>query len=105
MLIGRSPLELRQLQLDDPTVGPVLRAKEKGKKPELCGQSRAFQILVQQWEQIEIRDGLLFQIYENASGNLSWPQLVVPISLQKEILQELHGGVASGHLGEGKNSK
>ena len=29
-------------------------------------------------------------------------KLVVPSSLRDEVLQELHAGVAGGHLGEGK---
>ena len=59
-------------------------------------------LLVQQWEQLEVKDGLLYRRYENEAGNAVWLQLVVLKSLRDEILQELHGGVVSWHLGEEK---
>ena len=40
--------------------------------------------------------------YEDANGNEKWTQLVVPKSLQKEVLHSLHNGIAGGHLGEEK---
>ena len=63
------------------------------------GQGREFRLLVQQWEQLEVTDGLLYRRYENETGNAVRLQLVVPKCLREEILQELHGGVVSGHLG------
>ena len=40
--------------------------------------------------------------YEDNSGKRKWSQLVLPRSLQEEVLKELHSGVVSGHLGEQK---
>ena len=65
----------------------------------MLGESREFRLLVQKWEQLEVKDGLLYRRYENNAGNAVWLQLVVPKSLRNQILQELHGGVVSGHLG------
>ena len=36
------------------------------------------------------------------SGSNQWSQLVVPKDLQEEVVHSLHGGAASGHLGEEK---
>ena len=49
--------DLRRLQLNDDTVGPVLRAKEDGQRlgaEHLKGKSREFQQLMQLWDQLVI---------------------------------------------------
>ena len=102
ILTGKLPVELRQAQLGDPTIGLILRSIEKGEQPEVQGQSREFRLLVQQWEQLEVKDGLLYRRYDKEADNSVWLQLVAPKCLREKILQELHGGVVSVHLGEEK---
>ena len=94
---NRDTKELLQFQLNDPVVGTTLRAKQIGEKqnPKGCR-------LQQIWEQLVLKDGLLFRKFESQDGTSSYLQWVVPSSLQKEILDELHGGTQSGHLGEEK---
>ena len=58
--------------------------------------------LCQLWDQLRCEEGLLWRMYEDNPGKQSWLQLVVPLSLRKEILKEIHQGVISGHLGEQK---
>ena len=43
---------------------------------------------------------LLYQEYEEESGSGSHLQLVVLKQMCQEILQDMHGGVLGGHLGE-----
>jgi hypothetical protein len=58
--------------------------------------------LVELWNQLSTKQGLLKQKYESIGGERSWTQYVVPRVLQNEILQELHAGALEGHLGEDK---
>ena len=102
---GKTNSEIRQLQLQDTTVGPLLVAKEANQQPTLHtakSKSPAFRKLVQLWDQLVVNSGVLWRIFEDAEGGSSHPQLVVPKVLRKDILQELHSGAAGGHLGNDK---
>ena len=55
--------EMRKLQQEDPDIGAVLKAKEKQAKPdadEQKAQSLETRPLLQLWEQVVIRNGVLF---------------------------------------------
>lgn len=54
--------------------------------------------LLQKWEQLELKNGLPHQKYENDQGTQMHLQLVIPSALCPQVLQELHGGVSGGHL-------
>ena len=104
-LVGdRTSAELYKLQLDDPVVGAILRAKEIGKRPpdQSVNDNPKSRRLLQLWDQLVLNEKLLFRKFESQDGTLSHLQLVVPEKLQKEVLNELHGGELSGHLGEEK---
>ena len=61
------PQNLREAQLGDPGVAFVLRAKEKADKPSsdlIKSQSLETRKLLQQWDQLEVRDGLLARKFE-----------------------------------------
>ena len=101
----RSSAELRQLQLDDPSVGIMLQAKEDNKKPQATtvkGMSMTGRRLSQLWDKLQVHNGTLWREYDDSSGKKKWLQLVVPTNLKQEVLQEIHEGVVSGHLGEQK---
>ena len=109
-LVGRVSLptgyiakELRQAQLDDPVVGPVLQAKENASKPtaeEVKSQSHYYRRLVQLWDQLIVERGVLQQCYETDNGSGAHLQFVVPHSLRNQVLKEAHGGALSGYLGQ-----
>ena len=88
-------------QLSDPHVGFVLKAMYP-EPASVTSTSRECQILLQQWDQLEIHDKLLWRRFHHSVYNSSHLQLIVPVSLRKKILQELHAGVVSGHLGQKK---
>ena len=99
--------EMRKLQLSDTVIGPILQAKEKEQKPspdDVKVQPRSTSRLVQQWDQLEVKGGLLWRVMENGGGN-EVRQLIVPQGLRTEVLQELHSGAVGGHLGEEKTLK
>ena len=94
-------------QQQDPVIGPILAAKEKGSRPDsdtTPSWSREGQILVQQWEQLEIHDQLqlLWRRFHHPDGIQSHLQLVVPTTLRHKILDNTHGGAVSGHFGQRK---
>jgi hypothetical protein len=54
---------MRTAKLRDAAIGVVLRAKESGKPPkaeEVSGSSRECRLMLQQWDILEIRDGVLW---------------------------------------------
>lgn len=100
-----SPQHLRELQLDDPTIGPVLQAVEKDERLNPGTIARGgpeVRRLIQLWDRLLVEEGFLKRKYDSVKGNRSWTQFVVPRVLREEILQELHAGSLEGHLGEDK---
>ena len=97
--------EIRQMQLKDEAVGPVLEAKESGQKPpaeDIKARSRTGRRLFQLWDQLVVRHDLLFWQYLPPSGKDTTLQLVLPRAKVEAALRELHDGVLGGHLGEDK---
>ena len=81
----------------------MLKAKETNKRPssdKAKGQSIEYRRLLQQWEQLVIRDGILWRCYTHSASDLHWLQLIVPSSLRTDILHEIRQGACSGHLGQ-----
>ena len=96
---------LREAQLADPVVGPVLRGKETGDRPnhnQLGSVSRSSRRLLQLWDQLVVSGGILCRQYESPDGSCVTLQSIVPSTLRKEVLAELHSGVGGGHLGMDK---
>lgn len=105
VLKEKSSTELCVYQLQDQSLGFVLRAKESEKKPtpkQVKGMGMTVRKLCQLWDRLKCKDGLLWRIYDNGQGKQKWLQFVVPSSLREEVLWEIHQGVVSGHLGEQK---
>ena len=93
---------LREVQLADPTLGPLLRGKETGEKPrpeQLGSLSRSSRRLLQLWEQLTLCDGILCRRFESPDGSSSALQIVVPDVLRDEVLSDLHEGAVGGHFG------
>ena len=96
---------LRKKQLEDEIVGPILRAVEAQNKPDtqtLKGGPRETHQLAQLWEQLVLKEGILYRKFEEENGRKSYLQLVVPKDLREEVLEESHAGSMGGHLGEDK---
>ena len=102
---GQSATHLRELQLADPDVGPILRGRESNQKPpvaESLANGPGYRRLHQMWEQLTVKDGILWRVFESNDGNTSHLQLVTPTALRAEVLQDVHGGTMAAHLGEDK---
>ena len=104
MVGDKTTAELYKLQLDDPVVSIILKAKEMGKRPldKSVKDNPKSRRLLQIWDQLVIKEKLLFRNFESQDGASSHLQWVVPEKLQKEVLIELHSGELSGHLGKEK---
>ena len=93
--------DLRNAQLADADIAPALQAKQTDQRP---GEDRlkemilASRRLVQLWEQLVVRDGILYRLFEDTVGREERLQLVVRL-LQDEVLTDLHEGELGGHLG------
>ena len=95
--------DIRQAQLADASIAPVMSAKEgTGVKPswvEASPRSAAAKVYWAQWDRLEVREGILCRRWESHDGKtISW-QVILPSEFRKEIIGELHGGVAGGHFG------
>ena len=102
---GWSPEEIRSQQLQDEVVGPALQAREKKCRPTrqfMKTQKPESRRLLQQYNQLIVKNGQLWRVFEDSRGTVLRHQLVVPTSLKTAVLRELHEGTASGHLGEEK---
>ena len=85
-------------------LGPLLQGKEAAERPgqaQLGNPSRPTRRLLQLWDQLVVSKGVLCR-FETPDGGSSPLQVVVPTSLQKEVLTELHEGALGGHLGVDK---
>ena len=104
ILTEKSPAELRKIQLDDGPVGFMLKAVEKGERPnsdDVRGQGPDAQRLNQLWSKLLVENGILKRKYVDTNGT-SCLQLIAPRAIREVILQELHAGELGGHLGEDK---
>ena len=98
----RSAEDLRQQQRNDADIGPILEAKLTGYK--LSSQdmvtrspaSRHYWILL---DSLAVYDGILCKKFVKHDGSGEYLQLMVPSSMKKEKLHQMHDSLVSGHLG------
>ena len=86
-------------------IEPVLNAKKQDIKPPLDSLGKySIQTckLFQLWDKLQLIDGILFRVFYDSQSDAKWKQLVVPSSLQSEILEQVHAGSVGGHLGQSK---
>ena len=105
-LLQLSVSELRELQLQDNTIAPVLEAKESNSKPDgdsISQYSLETRRLFQMWDQLVIENGILIRLFIHPSeGKPTTKQMVTPKCLHQSILESLHAGTVGGHLGQAK---
>ena len=104
---GWDPVELREAQQKDDDLAPIILWKENSadRPPgsSIAGHSRETKAYWYLWDQLELKQGILYRRFEN---NLSsFEQVVVPKSLQKEVLQTAHNVRTGAHLGQTKTFK
>lgn len=103
-LLSRTAGQLQKLQQEDSVIGYVMTAIMTNQRPspdETRSCSKETRRLIEQWDQLQVVNGLLYRNPGGADGVNSL-QLVVPSTLREDILREVHGGSCSGHMGEDK---
>ena len=96
--------ELLKQQRDDPSLGPIIKAKQSGTKPSQQEQKKgsfAMRRLYQLWDQLQLIRGVLYCRFPSGKSRFS-DKLVVPKAMRHQILGDLHAGAFGGHLGEEK---
>lgn len=99
-LPGRTPEDLSLLQKSDPVIGPVHNYYHEGRRPdarEQAGFSKLSRALFRQWGRLVEQEGVLYRRVHPPGGGPEAFQLLVPQSLQKEVLQSVHD--EQGHQG------
>lgn len=75
---------------------------EDGKRPdysEVTAESYMGKSLWAQWSRLALKDELLCRMWEVEESNNTTYQIVMPLSRQRFILQQMHDSKTSGHLG------
>ena len=90
LIIGlqTSTEQLRDSQLANPIIGPVLQAVEKKDRPSpdaSRSESSKMRRLFQQWDQLKIKEGTLWRLFESEDDTSHHLQLIVPTSLREEF--------------------
>jgi hypothetical protein len=91
LLNQRTPDDLLKAQLADPTIRPIIQARQMGERPkseEIQSYPPATRRLFQQWDQLQLKDSVLWRTFEVENGLSYTLQLVVPSSLRQEVLNE-----------------
>ncbi len=99
---------LRQKQLADADLAPLIQWKESGSRPiqsEVCKASPETRHLYTNWDNLEIKEGVLFRKYLKKDVSGGYIQMIVPRSLWTEILKQMHNSILSGHLGRKKTQE
>jgi hypothetical protein len=102
-LTGWSKEEIRDGQLNDPKIAPLLNWREQNEqRPQwemVAPHGEAVKFLWGEWNQLRVKDGVLYKRWENNAGlEIRW-QLLVPESLKKQAFHYAHDVPISGHLG------
>ena len=96
---------LRQIQLADPAVGPLLHGKEAGIRPEVvsfAATSKAVHHYLQIWDQLEVHSDVLCRRLKSDRVAPQILQTVIPEALREVVLADLSEGTMGGHLGADK---
>ena len=94
--------DLLRLQREDTDIGPIILAMESGKRPssqEMVTRSPACRHYWILWDSLVLRDGILFKKFLKRDKTGEYLQFIVPSSMKKEILFQMHDSLLSGHLG------
>ena len=97
-----TPQMMQQLQTDDETITTAICLPEQySAKPVIHSPNQELVTLLRQWDQLRLRDGLLFREFVTNDSTVIL-QLIAPKSLRFEIMNQLHNNRISGHLGREK---
>ncbi len=94
------PSDIATLQQDDPVIQEILvfwTRKQRPNQDERKRMSKSALVLLQQWDQLVERDGVLYRQIFRPDGAEVVFQLLLPAALKTDVLTEVHQG--HGHQG------
>uniref|UniRef100_A0AAV2KVV7 Gypsy retrotransposon integrase-like protein 1 n=1 Tax=Knipowitschia caucasica TaxID=637954 RepID=A0AAV2KVV7_KNICA len=97
--------QLQQLQESHTTLALIRKWLELPRRPEwpaVPPHGTDIKAYYSQWGNIELRNSLLFRRWRAPGQGKDILQLLVPRSLQPQVLQSVHGSIGSGHFGISK---
>ena len=101
---GHSRDEYRMLQLEDPSIGQILKLKEtKLKQPpweEVSIENAEVKPYWARWEQLVILNGGLYMKWLEIPDEVISYRIVVPPKLRTEVCQQMHDSKTAGHCGQ-----
>ena len=100
--------ELREKQLADPDIAPIIKWKEEGRRPsgkEISIQSPATRQYWLYWEALFLTEGVLFRRFAKRDGVGHYVQFIVPRTMTDAIMYQAHNALSAGHLGRKKTSE
>ena len=108
VLAGYTSDKLRTLQEADPDIQPILTAKTENKRPsssDMVTRSPAARHYWVLWESTELENGVLYKRHVKQDGTAEYMQLIVPLSLRREVYYQMHdSSIGGGHMG-GKKTR
>ena len=99
---GQKSLDIKQFQQDDPLLKLLIQAKSNKSAPPQNQRDKESKRLIQLWDQLHLKQGILYCRFPSSPGTKFCDRMVVPGALRPAVLQELHEGTLSGHLGTEK---
>ena len=105
---GRTVAELAQMQENDPDISTVLRGELSNTKPssqEMTVKSPAARHYWILWDSLVLQDGLLCKKFTKKDGTGQYLQFIVPSTMKKEVLYQMHDSLVSGHMGYKKTKE
>ncbi|KAK3102361.1 hypothetical protein FSP39_010822 [Pinctada imbricata] len=104
ILEGWDPMSLRQKQLEDENIQPIISAFDgTGTRPpwdKVSSCSSILKTLWRQWDRLELIEGVLYRIFHEEDKTSK--QIIVPKDLQGNVIKHFHDIPSAGHLGAEK---
>ena len=97
--------QLREYQLRDDDIGPVLKQKEEGLRPPweaVSGLGRGAKAYWGQWDLLSVKEGVLYRRWVSDTGVHDRDVIVMPRVLRDDVLYELHNSPTGGTWAKGR---
>jgi hypothetical protein len=98
-------MSMREAQEKDCDFGPILSKMSESEQPtwdDIAHLSEDSKAIWRQWNRLVLRDGVWCRTYESPRGEIIAWQIIMPRSLRRNFLQEIHAGFGGGHLGRNR---
>jgi len=98
ILQSMSYADIRQTQLNDRGIKPILEWRENSEQAPAWNEVQTFgedtRILWGQFDSLIIENGVLYRKFYNADDTIKNLQLLLPENLREAFVSQLHSGVA-----------